>query len=60
MLATTQSSSEDEVRVTLGEATEAGNTILKTFRVIKMQVVADYKDHVKWARRELVVPEYAQ
>ena len=46
--------------MTLGEATEAGNTILKTFRVIKMQVVADYKDHVKWARRELVVPEYAQ
>jgi hypothetical protein len=60
VLATTQSAFDDEVKLTLGEATEAGSTIIKTFRVIKMQVVCDYKDQVKWARRELIVPEYSQ
>ena len=60
VLATTESSFEDEPRVHIGDASEGGSGILKTYRIVPMQVVADYKDSVKWARRELIVPEYAQ
>ena len=60
VLATLESSFEEEPRVHIGEAGEGGSGILKTYRIVRMQVVADYKDSVKWARRELIVPEYAQ
>jgi hypothetical protein len=60
VLATTQSAFEEEPKLTLGEAGESGSGIIKSFRVIKMQVVGDYKDTVMWPRRELIVPEYAQ
>ena len=60
VLSTSFSEFEDETRVTLGETGEGGHGILKSFRVIKMKVVSDYKDKVTWPRRELVVPEYAQ
>jgi hypothetical protein len=60
VLSTSYSAFEDQQIVTLGEAGEGSHGILKTFRVIKMKVVCDYKDTVKWPRRELIVPEYSQ